>query len=464
MGCRVRATVSLLVACLNIVRAGGASAQPAETRVSRTADLEVLQSAFADLADRLRPSVVAIQAERPVPISPARQGPRRGNAARLLPAAGSGVVIREDGMILTNDHVVRGAERITVVLHDGSSHEVTDVRSDPRSDLAIVQIEADGLQPARLGDLSEVRQGHWAFTLGNPFGLAADGGVVMSHGIVSAIGRKLQLDPGDARYYGNLIQTSAAVNPGNSGGPLVNIDGEVIGITTAISTRTGANEGVGFAIPMEARTKGIINKLLRGEPVEYGYLGVITATPPQATLRTLTGAPARGATIERVEPNTPAQRVGLSSGDLICEFDGVVVEDADHLARLVGSAPIDRPLPMCIRRQGQQMRIQVVLCGRTMSDRIRPTKLTWRGMTLSEANPGVRDRLGLPRDAVGIFVIEVEPRSAGERAGVKPGYRINSIGNSTVQTLEQARELLTSSTRSVSLTLGDGQKVEVGPE
>ncbi len=357
---------AIAVAASLFLVAAVARAQPATSRVSSKADLEALQAAFADLADTMRPSVVAVRAERRVRMSPDKQvgSGIQTQPTRLIPSIGSGVIIREDGMILTNEHVVQQAEKVVVVLHDGSSHEAVAIRADPRSDLAIVEIDAEDLEPAPLGDLSRVRQGHWAFVLGNPCGLGADGGMVMSHGIVTAIGRKLQLDPTERRYYGNLIQTSAAVNPGNSGGPLVNIDGEVIGITTAISTRTGGNEGIGFAVPMEARTKAIIERLLRGEPIEYGYLGVTASTPAEVQRQTPAGLPACGAAVDQIEPGSPADRARLATGDVILEFDGITVEDADHLVRLVGAAPIGRPVSLTYSRRGHRTPTFVTLTPR----------------------------------------------------------------------------------------------------
>ena len=441
-----------------------APAQVPSTGVSPLADLESLQAAFAQLAEKLRPSVVAIHADRRVRV-PETQGMPDDPVHRSVrvPSIGSGVVIRADGMILTNEHVVRDADKVTVVLFDRSRHEAKAVYADPRADLAIVHIEAGGLTPARLGDLSRVRQGHWAFAMGNPFGLASDGNMVMSEGIVSAVRRKLDIDPTNSRYYGNLIQTSAAINPGNSGGPLVNIYGEVIGITTAISTRTGANEGIGFAVPIEARTRAIIETLLRGETVEYGFLGV-TVRMPERPSGGAAGAAVGGATIESVEPGSPADRANFKPGDTILEFDGSRVEDPDHLVRLVGASPVGKQIVVVFDRDGRISRAPVTIGRRPVMEVAETDTLKWRGMKLSDPTLTVRRRFRLPPGAKGLVITEVEPKSAAERAGLKPGQRILKVGELDITTVERLGDVLPTLTRAVTLTLADHAPVKIEPD
>jgi len=441
--------------------ASGISPAQTATRVNPKADLQALQAAFAEVADAMRPSVVAIRAERRLRAAPDGDGGPGGGAVltRLLPSVGSGVVIREDGMILTNEHVVRDAEKICVVLHDGSSHEAVAVHADPRSDLAVVEIDVEGLRPARLGDVSRVRQGHWAFAMGNPLGLAGDGGMVMSQGIVSAVGQKLHLDPTETRYYGNLIQTSAAINPGNSGGPLVNIDAEVIGITTAISTRSGANEGIGFAVPMEARTKAIIEKLLHGEPVEYGYIGVgVRTAPREGPCASSAGG---GAVITVIEPGSPADRAKLAVGDVILEFDGHAVEDADHFVRLVGAAAINRPAGIGYCRGGRRDRTYVVVGCRSGSRGGAASRLSWRGMMVSELTRDLRRRFAIPAGADGLVVVQVAANSPAERAGIRPGQRIVGVGDVAVDSLARFGGVMPGLTGAVRLTLSDQRMIEL---
>ena len=278
--------------------------------------IETLQNTLAAIAEEVSPSVVAIRATRTVNVedgrgdpfpdsdAPSETAPDGSRPARgeplKYPAVGTGIVIREDGVILTNEHVVLNSEpaEIVVTLADGETYRAREVMSDPRRDLAIIRIDAKGLKPARLGDLSTVRQGHFAIVMGNPLGSASDGKgkPAMSFGIVSALDRQItqQLDPMARKNYGNLIQTDAKVNPGNSGGPLLNIKGEVIGVTTAIATRSGASQGVGYAIPISARTKEVIAELIRGEEVEYGFLGVRSHSATEDEWPRPAGEPVKG--------------------------------------------------------------------------------------------------------------------------------------------------------------------------
>jgi S1-C subfamily serine protease len=213
------------------------------------ADLKALEQAFTDLAKEVRPSVVAIRCYQ-VHATDRTDPP----LVKLPISQGSGFIIDAAGYIATNNHVIEGADMFSVVLNNGLAYDATFVQKDDRSDLAVLKIDAEGLTPVRMGDLSEVRVNQWAFACGNPFGLAFDnaGKSSITYGVVSALGRqmtdRLTADP-TKHYYGNLVETSATINPGNSGGPLFNIAGEVIGVVTAIETSTGVSEGHGFAIP-----------------------------------------------------------------------------------------------------------------------------------------------------------------------------------------------------------------------
>ena len=347
--------------CLAILIIGGGAAArdvgqaqshdaqlPITTRFVSLDEMVDLEETFTTLAERVSPSVVAIRVTRTLGSAhaadegnhPGDDGDVTINQAPDQPiaSAGSGIILRENGCILTNEHVIAAADQITVLLHDGSRFPARLVASDPRSDLAVIKIDREGLKPARLSDLSQVQRGQWAFAMGDPYGFAGDGQLAISVGHISALDRALQkqLDPTNVRYYGNLIQTTAEINPGNSGGPLLNLRGEVMGINTAIQTRSGNSEGVGFAVPISERTKRIIEQLLRGERTRYGYLGVHVRRPT-STERKEAGAPSvGGAMITAVEPGTPAEAADLQVGDIICEYDGIGVESADHLVRRVG--------------------------------------------------------------------------------------------------------------------------------
>jgi len=287
---------------------------------------------------------------------------------KLPISQGSGFIIDRAGYIATNNHVIDGADVISVVLHNGLAYDAMRVTKDIRSDLAVLKIEAENLPPVRLGDLKNVRINQWAFACGNPFGMAFDnaGRTSVTYGVVSALGRqmtqRLTGDP-ERHYYGNLIESSATINPGNSGGPMFNISGEVIGIVTAIETSTGVSEGHGFAIPIDANTKRILESLRRGEPYRYGFMGIEVndVEAPQSRYVSQVSVP-RGAEISRVSPpHGPAGRAGLNARDIIIEFNGTPVESSDHLVRLVQYTTVGSEAEVTFLRRGVKQKTVVML-------------------------------------------------------------------------------------------------------
>ncbi len=347
-----RAAVFTLTALVGLVPT---SVLWAETRV---ADLEAIEKAFVALAKKVSPSVVAVSTKN------ARGKRHRDQGEKTTPMVGSGVIIDADGLILTNDHVIRSGDRIYVTLHTGRRYKARIVAQDERSDLAVIRIEAHGQKPAELGDLSQVQVGQFALAMGNPFGTAKDGRCSLSYGIVSALGRSLrQLEEGDRKYYGNLIQTTADINPGNSGGPLFNIQGQVIGISTAVETRSGAGEGLGYAIPLSSRTKRIIDALVRGEEVKYGFLGVNITTSDRARKQVNEANP-WGVVVTGVFRGTPADSAGIREDDLILKYDAEAVKNEDHLVRMVGATPVGETVPLLIYRDHREILIEATIAER----------------------------------------------------------------------------------------------------
>ncbi len=326
------------------------------------ADLKALQAAFVELAEDIRPSVVAIRTYR---VSDPKNA---GTRLVLRPhSQGSGFVIDSDGHVVTNRHVVEEANVISVILHNGLKYDATIVRADQRSDLAVLKIEVDNLKAIDFGDLSGVKVNQWVFACGNPFGLANDDGrTSVTYGVVSALGRQMTdrlVRNSDLQYYGNMIETSAAINPGSSGGPLFNLDGEVVGIVTAIETSSGVTEGHGFAIPVDKNTRRILDLLKAGEEVHYGFLGVLVqdVDPPQSTLvvdkRVYRGAELRSISLR----DGPAARAGLKARDIIVEYDSMPIEDSDHLVRLVGFTPVGTEVPVTYLRSGVKRKTVVTV-------------------------------------------------------------------------------------------------------
>ena len=273
-------------------------------------------------------------------------------------SAGSGVIVDSSGVILTNNHVVAGGGKIMVRLHDGREFKAVDVKTDPKTDLAILRIEGGGALPAaRLGDSNKVEVGDWVLALGQPFGLEG----TVTAGIISAKGRGLGIAQRE-----DFLQTDAAINPGNSGGPLVNLDGEVIGINTAISTSSGGYQGVGFAVPIDL-AKWVGGQLVTSGKVHRSYLGVIIQPVTQPLAEQFKVKVHQGVLVTEVRPDTPAAKAGLKPGDIILKFAGQAVSTPRELQGIVEQAKIGSTDPLVLLRDGKEMTLNVT-CRELPSD------------------------------------------------------------------------------------------------
>lgn len=359
-----RGLAAFLVACAAL--AGTRDQVRAGDPAYPFADLAALENAFTALADDIRPHVVAIRC-----YESATSGNQPGQVKRPL-SQGSGFVIHEDGYIATNNHVVEDADTISVILSNGMRYEASLVQADTRSDLAVLKIDEGGLDAVTFTDDAEVRVNQWAFACGNPFGLAFDndGAPSVTYGVVSATDRDMTrrlAGNSEQQYYGNLIETSATINPGSSGGPLFDIHGDVIGIVTAIETTTGVSEGHGYAIPINNNTLHILNLLQQGEPVQYGFLGVrVRDVDPPLSQRVAESTAPRGARIERVTViGGPADLAGLRNGDIITEYNGKDVHDSDHLVRLVQYTPVGATVEATYIRRAVKRTTRITLGDRS---------------------------------------------------------------------------------------------------
>ena len=338
-------------------------AEPPAARDS-LADLDTLQQAFQKVAERVAPSVVGIRVQRRHVLSPA--GSDSADSAAVLEQRvvvnGSGSIVSPDGLILTNEHVIQAADDIRVLLYDGTDLPADVLMADPRSDFAVLKVSRTGLVPVRMGDWSTVARGQWSVVVGNPFGLGSDGHLSVAVGVVSNLGRQLPgLGETDDRFYNDMLQTTAPINPGHSGGPLFNIHGELIGVVTAMHTRTPADEGVGFAIPMTPAKRRIIDTLCQGRPIEYGYLGVIARQPTAEERRTLGLAAGQGIIVQVVDPEGPATQAGVAAGDTVREFDHQAVTGPSQFAELVGQTPIGTRVSLVVLRDGQPLPTEVAV-------------------------------------------------------------------------------------------------------
>ena len=327
-----------------------------------------LPTGFAELAEHVKPAVVSIQATAPMRVEgesddpealddllplpmPFELDPHHGGRSYVAPrSAGSGFLISEDGYILTNSHVVENAETITVSFVDGSELEADIVGLDPNTDIALIRVHADRPFAAlALGDSDPVRPGDWVVAVGNPYGLSH----TVTAGIVSAKNRRDVL----GGRYDDFIQTDAAINPGNSGGPLVDLNGEVIGINTAIKPAANA---IGFTVPINMAKK-ILPQLRNRGKVTRGWLGVVIQDVPEPLARTVGLDRPRGALVQHVQSDGPAERAGIQPGDVILAFDGQVLDDRRHLSRVVGDTPVDKRVEVVVLRDGDQITLSVTV-------------------------------------------------------------------------------------------------------
>ena len=354
-------TFLLALACASVAaQTPATSAQPGD----RMQQIRQLQAAFEQVAETVRPAVVASRAMR---------RPTATDAASLSGpppsyGLGSGVIVRPNGLVLTNQHVIANADRIVVVLAGGQEYEGVLWAQDPRADLAVVRIDADGLPTAPLGDASTVKPGHWIIALGNPFGLGLDGQPALTVGVVSAVGRSLPtLGVQQNRSYCNMIQATADLNPGHSGGPMLDLSGKIVGINTAIFSRTGRSDGIGFAIPINEHVQSVLTHLMAGHDIEYGYVGIWALGLDRHEGEQLLIPDGRGARIWRIDPESPADDAGLQIGDVVLTLNGTRVADGRQLTELICRTPPGQSATVELVRNQKRHRRQVAVIQRAPS-------------------------------------------------------------------------------------------------
>ncbi len=434
---------------------------------SEGVDLAALERAFERVITDVSPSVVGIRAARTEGAGLLGVVPEDGvvTFGRLVFVNGTGTIIRADGAILTNEHVVRGATDITVTLADGRTYSAELVNGDARSDLAVLHIDADGLQPARMCDWSRVARGQWSIALGNPFGLGNDGRLCASIGVIANLGRALPgLGEVDDRLYADMIQTTAAIYPGSSGGPLFSARGELLGVVTAVHARAIDDEGVGFAIPMTPAKRRVVAQLLDGEPVTHGYLGltvVAASLADQPDLAWVGG----GVVVESVEPDGPAALAGIQPGDFLMRYQAQPVTGPMILAELVSHTPVGTPVEIELRRGGRPQLVVAQVELRT-TDRVewmRAGAALWRGLRLADLTPEARARMHVDAGATGVAVIGVAPDSPAEQAEFEPGDVIERANGEDVDTVATFLKLVRGRRGDVRLSVRGRGEVPVPP-
>ena len=384
--------------------------------------LSGLSEALADVADAVRPAVVNISTTSVVNMEDSPYGDmfndpffrhffgdgHPGMKRKYKSSAlGSGVIVNENGFILTNNHVVKGADEIKVILYDKREFKGKVVGTDPRTDLSVVKIEAKNLPTLTLGDSSKLKTGDVVLAIGNPFGLNQ----TITMGIVSAVGRS---NIGLADFE-DFIQTDAAINPGNSGGALVNGRGELVGINTAIFSTSGGYMGIGFAIPSDM-AKSVMDSIIKHGKVIRGWLGVSIQNLTPDLAKSLGIKETEGALIAGVENSSPADKAGLKRGDLITEMNGKKITDATALRNVVASMAPGAKADIKIIRSGKELTITAVLGEYKEKKIVKKTAYNnaFKGVTVQELTPSLRDKLNLPEGMAGVVVTDIASDSPSQ--------------------------------------------------
>lgn len=360
--------------------------------------------------------------------SPRQQQQRRSSSL------GSGFVIDESGIVVTNNHVIGDANDISVIFHDGSKLKAEIIGKDTKLDLAVLRVKSEKpLRSVPFGDSEKMRPGDWVIAIGNPFGL---GGSV-SAGIVSARGRNIESGP-----YDNYLQTDAAINKGNSGGPLFNMSGEVIGINTAILSPSGGSVGIGFAVP-SASAKPVVDQLREFGETRRGWLGVRIQNVDDPTAEALGLGKAKGALVAGVDEKGPAKPAGLEVGDVITRFDGREVRESRDLPRIVASTPVGKSVDVTVVRKGQESTRQVTLGRLEDGEKTQQAALSQPqadasptrrvlGLELSGVSEELRRRYSIKDTVKGVVVTRVDPNSAAADKRIQAGEVIVEVGQEAV--------------------------------
>ena len=349
---------------------------------------------------------------------------------------GSGVIVSPDGYIITNNHVVEGANELTVTLPDKRDFKGKVVGTDPKTDLAVVKIDASGLPHVRWGDSSKLQVGEYVLAVGNPFGLNS----TVTLGIVSALGRGRM----GITQYEDFIQTDAAINPGNSGGALVNTAGELVGINTAIISQTGGYQGVGFAVPA-TMAQPVFESLIKTGKVVRGYLGVGIQDLTQDLAKSFSVKSAKGALVGNVAEDSPAERAGLQQGDVIVAYQGKPIEDPGALQRDVTRTAVGTKALLKIIRDGHEQELTVTIGEQSEAAKVASTDPSMEnalaGMEVQNLDRQIVRELGLSGKVQGVVVIDLEPDSQAERAGLAPGDVIQQINRHPVKSVKDYEKI-----------------------
>ncbi|MCG7854079.1 MAG: DegQ family serine endoprotease [Methanosarcinaceae archaeon] len=462
-----------MAACLTLVMV----AYPAQGQDSAAESLRMMGKTFASVAKRVSPAVVFVKVEKVVESQPNVQffSPSGGDNPfgddflqrffgtpspqeqprqfRQIPrqqqrvmGQGSGFIISPDGYIMTNNHVVGDADKVTVKLEDGREFTAKTIGTDPHSDVAVIKIDAKNLPVLALGNSDTLEVGDWVLAVGNPFGLSH----TLTAGIVSAKGRS-SLGLAD---YENFIQTDAAINPGNSGGPLVDLNGTAIGMNTAIFSQSGGYMGIGFAIPINM-ARAIKDQLIKTGSVIRGYLGIVIQDLTPELAKSFGLDDHKGILVAEVTEDSPAEKAGLRQGDVIIELGGKAVEEVGTFRNQVSLKAPGTKEKITVLRDGKRQTLTITIgklpdSGLTASTESHtPDKL---GLTVQTLTPDLAERFGYQGEE-GVVVTQVNPGSVAELAGIQPGMLIQEVDRQQIHNVNEFKQAIKESGNKKSVLL-----------
>ena len=431
-------------------------------REQGTSEVVGFPQSFSDLAEKVKPAVVNISVTSTVKIpgNPFRHffGPDEGgpfgdffhkffgdvpDKELKQQSLGSGFIIEKDGYIITNNHVVEGADEIKVKLTDGREFHAKVIGRDPKTDLALIKISSpfQSLPVLSLGDSEKIRVGDWVLAIGNPFGLE----YTVTQGIISATGRVIGSGP-----YDNFLQTDAPINPGNSGGPLINLRGEVVGINSAIIP---GGQGIGFAIPSNL-AKEVISQLKEKGKVVRGWIGVSIQSVTQELAKSFGLTEAKGALVGDVVPKGPADAAGIKRGDIITSFNGKDIKNSTDLPRIVAETPVGKDADVTVMREGKELHLKIKVAEMTEARIASQTheEPLGLGMRVDDISPRVQRELGI-RDKSGVIVTDIQPNSPADDAGIKVGDIIKEVNRKPVKDKNDYEAILKQTGKSKSVLL-----------
>lgn len=426
---------------------------PSEGFSVDTTYLEQTSKAFTEISKKATPAVVFIKAqytseESAEPENPFDNfndeffkhffhNPRRGFKPQPSPqiSGGSGFIVTSDGNILTNNHVIKDANKITVITHDGKEYDAKLIGADPKTDLAIIKIDAKNLPFLTFGNSDKLEIGEWVIAIGNPFALQAS----LTVGVVSAKNRQnLRITD-----YEDFLQTDAAINPGNSGGPLLNIKGEVIGVNTAIVSQSGGYMGIGFAIPSNM-AKRVRDQLIDSGSVKRGYLGVFLQEIDKEMSEALGLEKSEGVLISDVTKDSPAEKAGLKQGDIIVEYNGTPVKTLSSFRNDISLLEPGVTLSLKILREGKKESFKIQLGSYPDEAQItqQSNQLGIEVSEIKDISPDVLSRWGYAPNTEGVIISNIKRGSNADKAGIKPGMLLMQVNQKKIKSVKDFQESL----------------------